>query len=103
MREGFSISDKAFDDSIGLEENLRRLRAAGFTHLHWATKWTKPEPFDPEGRADWEAIAAFIARSRYRKAVQLEVRWFPDRHETHEAFLAAAYAAAARVRRLSEK
>lgn len=57
---------------------------------HW-------NPFDPEGKADWEAIAAFIARSRYRKAVQLEVSWDPERHGTHETFLREAFAAAERI------
>ena len=58
--------------------------------LHW-------NPFDPEGQADWEAIAAFIHRSAYVKALQLEVSWTPERHGTHEAFLAAAFAAATRI------
>lgn len=55
--------------------------------LHW-------NPFDPEGQADWEAIVQFLKRSAYQKAIQLEVSWTPERHGSHEEFLAAAFAAA---------
>ncbi|MCC5842663.1 MAG: sugar phosphate isomerase/epimerase [Verrucomicrobia bacterium] len=59
IQDGFSISDKAFAPGVSVEENLRRIRAAGFTHLHLAWKWTKPEPFTAEERAEWaEALAA---------------------------------------------
>lgn len=51
----FSISDKAFDTAIPVIENLRRIRAAGFTHLHLAWKWTKAEPFLPAEIAEWTA------------------------------------------------
>lgn len=49
----FSISDKAFDLSLPPRENLRRLREAGFTHLHLAHKWTRREPFTEEEEANW--------------------------------------------------
>ena len=48
-----SISDKAFAPDVALNENLRRIRAAGFTHLHLAHKWTKPEPFTEAEEAEW--------------------------------------------------
>jgi sugar phosphate isomerase/epimerase len=48
-----SISDKAFAPGLSLGENLRRLHAAGFTHLHLAHKWTKPEPFTEAEEAEW--------------------------------------------------
>lgn len=48
-----SISDKAFDPDASIHENLRRIRAAGFTHLHFAWKWTKMEPVSPEEESMW--------------------------------------------------
>ncbi|MCC5847395.1 MAG: sugar phosphate isomerase/epimerase [Verrucomicrobia bacterium] len=48
-----SISDKAFAPDVPLHENLRRIRAAGFTHLHLAHKWTKPEAFTEAEETEW--------------------------------------------------
>ncbi len=53
-----SLSDKAFVGSISRLENLCRLRAAGFTHLHFSYKWTKPEALTEQAEAVWaEALA----------------------------------------------
>lgn len=57
---------------------------------HW-------NPFDPMGRADWAAIAAFIRKSPYRKPLQLEVSWREEHHGRHEVFLQEAHAAARRL------
>lgn len=57
---------------------------------HW-------NPFDPAGKADWTAIAAFLAGSPYRKPLQLEVCWDEARDGSHEAFLTRAFAAACRL------
>ncbi len=57
---------------------------------HW-------NPFDPSGKADWAAIAAFIRRSPYRKPLQLEVCWQEKSHGSHEDFLREAHAAARRL------
>ncbi len=49
-----SLSDKALLPSISRLENLRRFRAAGFTHLHLSYKWVKPDPMTEQEIVDWE-------------------------------------------------
>ena len=45
----FSLSDKAFWGSPhSFADNLAVARAAGFTHLHFSTAWTRPEPLSPD-------------------------------------------------------
>lgn len=57
---------------------------------HW-------NPYDPSGKTDWAAIAAFLRKSPYRKPLQLEVRWQEAHHGTYDAFLAEAFSAALRL------
>ncbi len=54
-KPAYSISDKAFAPGVSIAENLRRIRAAGFSHLHLAFKWTKPDPLTVGEREEWSA------------------------------------------------
>ena len=47
-KDKLSISDKAFDKSLSYGENLRRIREAGFTHLHFAHAFMRREPLSEE-------------------------------------------------------
>ena len=49
-----SLSDKALLPGMSRLENLRRFRAAGFTHLHLSYKWMKPDPMTEQEIVDWE-------------------------------------------------
>lgn len=50
---------------------------------HWC-------PLDPAGKADWPGIMKTISASPYTKPLQLEVRWSPEHHGRHAAFLREA-------------
>lgn len=52
--QSLSISDKAFAN-LSVAENLQALRDHGFTHLHFAHKWTHPEPMSSEELELWQA------------------------------------------------
>jgi len=55
----------------------------GVQDKHWL-------PFQSEGVVDWEAVVQGIAKSPYRKPVQLEVFWRQDKHASRPEFLDAA-------------
>lgn len=53
-----SISDMAFGPGT-VAENLQRMRAHGFTHLHFSHGWTSPDALAPEAVERWhEDLAA---------------------------------------------
>jgi len=56
----------------------------GLKDQHW-------NPRDPRGTVDWAPVVEMVARSSYTKPLQLEVRWDPDMHGTHAAFLTDAF------------
>lgn len=90
---GFSISDKAFDTSLPPRENLRRLREAGFTHLHLAHNWTKPVPFSEEEEADWTrsleetGIQVLDSHGCHPKGINLSSDKEQDKQTARELFL----------------
>jgi sugar phosphate isomerase/epimerase len=49
-----SISDKAFSKD-DLTTNLQALGENGFTHLHFAHRWTHPEPMPSEEVESWQS------------------------------------------------
>ncbi len=54
-------------------------------------------PYDPNGHADWTAIARAIAASPYAKPLQLEVRWGPGEGTDLPEFLGQAATAVKRL------
>lgn len=62
----------------------------GSKDLHWL-------PLRQAGVADWDAVIQGIAKSPYRKPVQLEVNWREDKDATREEFVAAAGQAARKI------
>lgn len=57
-------------------------------------------PLDQNGKANWNAIMAFIARSQYHKPLQLEVYRWPDYSATYEDFWAQGLQAAIQLSKI---
>ncbi|MCC5839607.1 MAG: sugar phosphate isomerase/epimerase [Opitutales bacterium] len=55
--QALSLSDKGFGPGTPLE-NLKRMRAHGFTHLHFAHKWTAPEILSEGELEQWRGDLA---------------------------------------------
>ncbi|MCC5806026.1 MAG: sugar phosphate isomerase/epimerase [Opitutales bacterium] len=71
-----SISDKGFGPGTPLD-NLKRLRAHGFTHLHFAHKWTFPDLLSDDELARWRedlaesGISVLDVHGCHPKGIQL--------------------------------
>ncbi len=90
-----SISDKSLHPGISRLENLRRFRAAGFTHMHLSYKWVKPDAMTEQEIVDWEDPLSesgirILVTHGYDKPLQMEICRHPQRYGEHDDYLSKA-------------